>query len=114
MIDPLPTPEGPERTTTAGRLAIAFRAGRSELRLRRALAAAAARGRAPSLNVLHLLAKLLELDLHRHDRVAHRGVHGLRAHGVRLAEHLLNEEVELAADVARRLLQHRDELLDVA
>src|SRR5262245_57031884 len=66
------------------------------------------------LNVLNLLAHLLDLDLDPDDRLRDLRVRRLRAHRVRLAEHLLHEEVELATDVARRLSQDDGELSGVA
>ena len=51
-------------------------------------------------NILHLLAELLELLLHRHGAVRDGGIVRLRGDGVDLAVELLREEVEPAADGA--------------
>src|SRR3989304_10346322 len=50
-----------------------------------------------SLNILDLLAHALELALHRDDRPGDLEVVGLRAGGVDLAAHLLQDELQPAA-----------------
>src|SRR3954470_22278252 len=50
-----------------------------------------------SLDILDLLAHLLELRLRRDDQLGYTQAVGLRAHRVHLAIHLLQQEIELAA-----------------
>src|SRR5688572_2396195 len=50
-----------------------------------------------SLNVLDLLAHLLELGLGRGDELRDAQTIGLRTHGVYFAVHLLQQEIELPA-----------------
>src|SRR4051812_24957771 len=54
--------------------------------------------RTGSLDILNLLADSFELDLDGDDMVADFGILGLRTQGIRLAQHLLQEKVEPAAD----------------
>src|SRR5258708_675624 len=51
----------------------------------------------PLLDILNLFAHLLELGLRRNDQLRHMQAVGFRAHGVDLAVHLLEQEVQLAA-----------------
>src|SRR4051812_6355962 len=50
-----------------------------------------------SLDILDLLAHLLQLRLRSDDQLRYAQAVGLRAHGVDLAIHLLQQEIELAA-----------------
>src|SRR2546422_7524630 len=63
------------------------------------------RRRPASLEVLQLLPEFLQFALHRDHRLRDRGVVGLRADRVDLAQHLLREEPELLAN--RPLLRER-------
>src|SRR5437016_14597919 len=51
----------------------------------------------PSLDILHLLAHLLELRFRRDHELGDSKTVGLRSHRVDLAVHLLQQEVELAS-----------------
>src|SRR5437870_3680422 len=50
-----------------------------------------------SLDILHLLAQLLELRLRRDNQLRHPQPVGFRSHRVHFAIHLLQQEIELAA-----------------
>src|SRR5581483_131962 len=67
-----------------------------------------------SLDVRDLLAHLLDLELDLEDAGDERGVVALGRHGVRLAEQLLREELELAADGLAVRVERGAELRDVA
>src|SRR5438552_947343 len=58
----------------------------------------------PLLDILDLLAHLLELRLRGDHELGHAQTVGLRAHRVDLAVHLLQQKVELAPARRRRLL----------
>src|SRR5262245_43655548 len=59
--------------------------------------AAGIRARSSSLDILDLLAHLLELRLCRDDQLGDAQAVGFRAHRVHFAVHLLEQEIELAA-----------------
>src|SRR4051794_9593561 len=83
----LPLPEGPETTTRRpGRLVQCERGP-----------IATPRGLAGSLNVLDQFPDLLQLPLDLDDAPADLDVVGLRADGIGLAAHLLDDELQLAA-----------------
>src|SRR3954470_12348555 len=68
---------------------------------------------AASLNILHLLAHLLDEDLQLERGIRKLGVDGFRAEGVRFAVQLLHQEVEpLAAAAARG--EHASHFRDVS
>src|SRR5688500_12248802 len=68
---------------------------------------------APSENVLRLLAHAADRGLHDDDELRELGVGALGADGVRLARHLLEEEVEGLAGVAASV-EERLRLIEVA
>src|SRR5262245_1261922 len=86
----LPEPEGPETTSIVPSAAIPLLN--------------------PLLDVLHLLAQALDVGLGLHHPVGDGGVGALGADRVHLAEDLLHEKVELAADAPAL----RDEALELA
>src|SRR5205823_361738 len=65
-----------------------------------------------SLHVLHLLAQALQFFLDHHHRVRDLDVVGLRADGIALAVHLLEQEVQLAPRELAAVHQ-RAELIEV-
>src|SRR4051794_11128314 len=68
-----------------------------------------------SLDVLHLLAKPLELDLHADDELRNSGILGFGAERIRLAYHFLQKEVEPPAHgLAGARHEHALDLIEVA
>src|SRR2546429_5015987 len=86
----LPAPDGAETTNSRPRLT----GGASPTG--RARSAPTGRWGASSFDILYLLAHLLELRLRRDNQLGHAQAVGLRAHGVDLAVHFLQQKIELA------------------
>src|SRR5918997_284882 len=104
MSVPLPPPEGELMTN---------RMPRATGGVSSASASAVSSRVVGSLNVLHLLAELLDLGLDRERRLLDRRVRRFREHGVGLAVELLQQEVEPLADLGVRV-DALAELRDVA